>query len=109
MASLINVGKKQLKNILIKKDIDLEIHLVLSLTTSLDDLFVAVKKFKGLNFQKLLFTKYDETSSHGNILNLSLRSRLPISYIATGQNVPEDIITADSEQIARTLLGKSDS
>jgi flagellar biosynthesis protein FlhF len=99
----------ELKNILTKKDIDLEAHLVLSLTTSLDDLFVAYNKFKELNFKNLLFTKFDETSSYGNILNLSLRTRMPISYIATGQNVPEDIMTAESENIAKLLLNKQDA
>ncbi len=94
----------ELKSILTKRAAELETHLVLSLTTNLDDMFVAFKKFKELNFTKVLFTKYDESSSCGNILNLSLRSRIPISYITTGQNVPEDIMTADSEKIAELLL-----
>jgi len=100
-------NKKQmaeLKEILTKRHLDLETHLVLSLTTSLEDLFTAVKKFSELNCKKLLFTKIDETTRYGNILNLSLRTQLPISYISNGQNVPEDIITAESEAIAKILL-----
>jgi len=105
-------NKKQmleLKSILTKRDVDLEPHLVLSLTTNLDDLFLAVKKFRELNFKKILFTKLDESSNYGNILNLSLRTRMPISYIATGQNVPEDIMTAESGDIAKVLLNIQDS
>lgn len=97
----------ELKNILLKRSIDLETHLVLSLTTNLEDLFVACNKFKELDFKRILFTKFDETTSCGNILNLSLRTRMPISYITTGQNVPEDIITADGMKIAEQLLKQS--
>jgi flagellar biosynthesis protein FlhF len=95
---------RELKKILTNRDIDLETHLVLSLTTSLDDLVTAAKKFDDLNFKKLLFTKLDESANYGNILNLSLKTRVPISYIATGQNVPEDIVMAESDNIAKMLL-----
>ncbi len=103
-------NKKQmfeLKTILTKRAVDFETHLVLSLTTSIDDQYAAFKKFRELNFRKMLLTKFDETSSYGNILNLSLRTRIPISYITTGQNVPEDIMTAESENIADLLLDGS--
>jgi flagellar biosynthesis protein FlhF len=32
-------------------------------------------------------------------------SRLPLSYLTNGQNVPDDIETADAGRLARVILG----
>lgn len=54
---------------------------------------------------KLIFTKLDETSSYGNLLNIKLYSDAGISYVTNGQNVPDDIEVFDTQKIVKQLLG----
>ncbi len=82
-----------------------ETHLVLSATTKYKDLEDAVERFSCVPLDKFVFTKLDETTTFGNILNIVVKYRYPLSYITNGQNVPNDIEVADSMKIARGLLG----
>lgn len=68
-----------------------ETHLVLSATTKTKDLIDIVGKFTHIPTHRLLFTKLDETDNLDNIHELYERFSLPISYLTTGQRVPEDI------------------
>jgi len=54
----------------------------------------------------LFFTKVDETSRPGILLNLPVLTELPVSYISTGQRVPEDVKLLTPETMADYLLGK---
>ena len=56
---------------------------------------------------KLIFTKIDETSSLGVLLNVRELTGKPLSYVTTGQSVPDDIESADVETISKKLLGNS--
>lgn len=83
-----------------------EIFLVISLTTGYKDIESILESYQFLGDYKLLFTKLDEASSVGNILNARVASGKPLSYFAIGQSVPDDIEIADSEKVARKLLGE---
>ena len=50
-------------------------------------------------------TKLDETSSYGNLLNIRLYSGADLSYMANGQNVPDDIEEFNAQMIVKQLLG----
>jgi len=54
----------------------------------------------------LLFTKLDETLTYGNILNAVLDFKKPLSFITTGQDVPNDIEVAEPDRIARLVAGE---
>ena len=54
---------------------------------------------------KMPKTKFDETISLGSLLNICYKTKIRISYIATGQNVPDDIEIMSPEKIAKSLLG----
>ena len=54
---------------------------------------------------KLIFTKLDETSSYGNLLNIKLYADADLSYVTIGQNVPDDIEVFDTQKIVKQLLG----
>jgi flagellar biosynthesis protein FlhF len=87
-----------------------EKHLVLSVTSKSSDLKEITKRFSKLNFDKLLFTKLDETTAFGPILNEAVWCKKPISYLTTGQSVPQDIEVATDEKIAElVMLGSFDS
>ena len=54
---------------------------------------------------KLIFTKLDETETLGNLLNLKLHTGASLSYVTSGQNVPEDIETFNPQNTVKLLLG----
>ncbi len=82
-----------------------EVYLVLSATTKYKDLLEIVDTYKTISDFKLIFTKLDETSSYGNILNVRLYSEADLSYMTTGQNVPDDLEVFNSQMIVKQLLG----
>ncbi len=83
-----------------------EVHLVLSATTKYNDVVDIIEHFKDVKPIRLIFTKIDESTTYGTILNTLSRFNLPISYLTTGQNVPEDIEIAKADRIAKLLLTK---
>lgn len=85
--------------------VPVEVHLVLSVTTRSRDLEKILRHYAGLKASRLLLTKLDETECHGPLLGLPVVSRLPLSYLTTGQNVPDDIEEATPEAVARYLSG----
>jgi len=80
---------------------DSEVYLVLSATTKYKDLIV----YKEISNYKIIFTKLDETTTYGSILNIKLYSNAEVSYITNGQNVPDDIEVFNSQKIVKRLLG----
>ena len=94
----------ELKSLLADAEVD-EIHLVLSLTASLDFLVSTVDHFSSVGTCSLVLTKLDEAHELGVMLNLSRRVGLPVSYLTTGQDVPDDIEGAEPQRMARLVLG----
>lgn len=83
-----------------------EVHLVLSATSKFSDVIDVIEHFKSIGPRRLLFTKIDESTTYGGLLNTVSKYEIPISYITTGQNVPEDIEAARPERISKLLLTK---
>lgn len=81
-----------------------EVHLVLPAAISAADLRVQAQAFAALRPDRLLWTKLDECAVFGALFNGFLNSRLPFSYLSTGQRVPEDFEVATAERIGRLLL-----
>jgi flagellar biosynthesis protein FlhF len=94
----------ELKSLLADAEVD-EIHLVLSLTASLDFLVSTVDHFSSVGTSSLVLTKLDEAHELGEMLNLARRVGLPVSYLTTGQDVPDDIEGAETQRMARLVLG----
>lgn len=82
-----------------------ETYLVIAVNTSLRDAREAMRCYEKVGFDRLIFTKLDETSHFGLMLNLTAQARKPMSYFTTGQNVPDDIEVANPQRIARLILG----
>ena len=82
-----------------------EVYLVLSATTKYKDLLDIVDIYREITDYKLIFTKLDETTTYGNILNVKLYSKADLSYVTNGQNVPDDIEVFDTQKIVKQLLG----
>ena len=54
----------------------------------------------------IFFTKIDETYKPGILLNLPIKTDIPLSFISIGQKVPEDIRVLNPERIAKYILGE---
>jgi flagellar biosynthesis protein FlhF len=96
---------QELKSLLAEAHVD-EVHLVMSMTSSRQSLEAAAEKFKAAGTTALILTKLDEASGMGAVLSLARRVDLPISYLTTGQAVPDDIEPAHPRRIARLILGQ---
>ncbi len=84
-----------------------EIYLVLSSTTDLEGIKEILKQYEFVDDYKIIFTKIDEASSNGVILNTKFYTQNPLSYFTTGQNVPEDIEIANITKVGNQLIGES--
>lgn len=82
-----------------------EVYLVLNAATKYRDLKEIADVYKELTDYSIIFTKLDETSSAGVMLNMRLYTKRPLSYVTWGQNVPDDIGKVDAQKIAKKLLG----
>lgn len=82
-----------------------DVYLVLSATTKYNDLTSIVDAYNEISDYRIIFTKLDETSTYGNLLNIKLYSDADISYSTNGQNVPDDIEVFDTQKIVKQLLG----
>ncbi|MBO8127491.1 MAG: flagellar biosynthesis protein FlhF, partial [Firmicutes bacterium] len=82
-----------------------DVALVLSATTHPRGLLDCLERFKPCNYNQLIFTKIDEVETYGAMYNTLRDSGLPLTYLTTGQNVPDDISPGSPEYIAGLLLG----
>lgn len=81
-----------------------ESHLVLSSTVSEAVLMRTAERFRPLSPGRAIFTKLDEAVCFGVIVNIIRKIGVPISFLTTGQEVPDQIEVADSHRIARFVL-----
>ena len=84
---------------------DALVYLVLSATTKYKDLTSIADTYREMTDYKIIFTKLDETTSFGNLLNLKLYTESDLSYVTYGQNVPDDIDKFDPQSIVKKILG----
>lgn len=82
-----------------------ENYLVLSMTTRWRDMRKIVDQMKSVPIDKLILTKWDETSCYGVALNMVYHYPYPLSYVSLGQGVPQDIMKADPHFMAKKILG----
>jgi flagellar biosynthesis protein FlhF len=94
---------------MISNDCSIESHLLLSASTSESEMDSAARNFGRLNCKSYIFTKTDETKARGAIINQLLKLRMPISFVTTGQRVPEDIFKATKTGILGLILQQEKS
>ncbi|AJY76585.1 flagellar biosynthesis protein FlhF [Paenibacillus beijingensis] len=84
---------------------DSETLLVLSLTGKSKDMADVAQPFIRHGVRKVVFTKMDETSQYGAILNLAMEQGMMPTYIGFGQTVPDDIEPFRAASYIERLLG----
>ncbi len=83
-----------------------EIFLVISSTTKSQDIRNIVDNFRSMGYNRLIYTKLDETNSYGVLLNGIYLTNMPAIYLTTGQSVPDDICVADIDRMSAYILGE---
>ncbi|MBI9017117.1 MAG: flagellar biosynthesis protein FlhF [Phycisphaerae bacterium] len=86
-----------------------EVHLVLSSTANQSHMLSAAERFKSIGVDRIILTKLDEAISFGVILSVMKKVDASISYVTTGQAVPDDIEVAGGQKLARMMLGLNDN
>jgi len=85
-------------------DYEIDVNLVLSAGSKLEDLKEIYKNFSFLNIDTLVFTKFDETKAFGTVFSLIYDIDRPVSYFSVGQEVPDDIEVANSDFLVECML-----
>jgi flagellar biosynthesis protein FlhF len=94
---------QELRTFLTEANAD-EVHLVLSSVAATRTLEETAQRFAAVGATSLILTKLDEATGLGNVLPMLRSSGLPLSYWTNGQNVPDDIETADAHRFAEMVL-----
>ncbi|MEZ4648998.1 MAG: hypothetical protein R3E97_09490 [Candidatus Eisenbacteria bacterium] len=85
-----------------------EIQLVLAANSRVRDMAFALEGFSRLPIRHLVFTKLDETTRQGGLFTLALKARKPVAYLATGQEVPDDLHVATVEALTQGITGREE-
>ncbi|HSW46085.1 MAG TPA: flagellar biosynthesis protein FlhF [Phycisphaerae bacterium] len=84
--------------------VSLEVHLLLSCACDQAQLLQVAERFSMLGVDRAVFTKLDEAVGLGVVLNVARRLDMQLSYLTTGQDVPDDIEVGHRRSIAERLL-----
>ena len=84
---------------------EIDTQLVLSSSMKSADLSRVIDGYEIFRPGRLLFTKLDETTAPGPILNETVRTGKPLSFFAAGQRIPEDLEAATPARLIELILG----
>lgn len=81
--------------------------LCLNATSTGETLTDVIKAYKGKGLDGCLITKLDEAATIGNTLDVIIREKLKLYYVANGQRVPEDVHLANKLYLVQHALKQS--
>lgn len=82
----------------------IDVNLVLSAGSKVEDLIEIYNGFSFLEIDTLIITKFDETKIFGNVFSLIYETNTPVSYFSVGQEVPDDLVEAKSEFLVECVF-----
>lgn len=80
---------------------DSNIFLALSMSTNKETMTSILDRYRKLNYNGVVLTKFDEILSYENFWNMLELNRFPVKYFCYGQDVPEDISDATLENLVK--------
>lgn len=84
-----------------------QVHLVLSSAASQSVLMESARRFAPIGPQHVIFTKLDEAVNFGVLVNVAKRVDATLSFITTGQEVPDHIEVGQADRLARMVVSGS--
>jgi flagellar biosynthesis protein FlhF len=97
------VSREMLRVLAGRKDV--RTHLVLAANTPPAIARRTLDRFEDANATRVVITKLDEAESLAPLVALLRDRRIPVSYLGTGQNVPEDLERATAPLLAAWVAG----
>lgn len=88
---------------------DVRMHLVLDAGQSLGQLSRVIDAYRELRPDRIVLTRLDLIEWLGPLLGLLDEVRIPLSYLCSGQRVPEDIAPGSAQFLAESVLGETPS
>ncbi len=85
-----------------------QLHLVVSAATGALELGAIGERYRALQPDRLLFSKLDEAAGPGAVLSVAVRIGRPVSCVADGQRVPEDLHALSGPELADLVLPDQD-
>lgn len=85
---------------------DVRTHLVMPAGTSAADGARILDRYEDAHPDRVVLTRVDEAETVSPLINVLRNRRIPISYLGTGQRVPEDLYRATSPLVAACVLGE---
>nr|WP_314862790.1 flagellar biosynthesis protein FlhF [uncultured Undibacterium sp.] len=79
--------------------VDVKRLLCLNATSTGETLSEVVRAYKGNGLSGCILTKLDEAATIGGALDIAIRQKLNIYYVASGQRVPEDLHVANKQYL----------
>ena len=89
-------------------ELNIDKHLVLSATTREIELLNTIERFNTLGITNTIFTKTDECSNLGILLNIQTQNSNPLSYVTNGQRVPEDLVEVSQNRVAELIMSQNE-
>ena len=80
-------------------------HLLLPASMKMADVSRLAAAYKQFDPSKLLFTRLDETSSFASMANLAAETKLPLSFLTSGQRIPDDLEEGNLERLRDLIFG----
>ncbi|WP_246615082.1 flagellar biosynthesis protein FlhF [Agarivorans litoreus] len=99
---------EQLDKLVKNSRVNIRNYLVMSANAQRRVIEETVNQFQRIPLAGTILTKLDESLALGEVLNVTLRHALPISYVTHGQQVPEDIAVAAPTQLIEQALSVID-
>jgi flagellar biosynthesis protein FlhF len=81
----------------------------LNATNTGETLTDVINAYKGRGLDGCIVTKLDEAATIGNTLDVIIREKLKLYYVANGQRVPEDIHLANKDYLIRQAIKLGES
>jgi flagellar biosynthesis protein FlhF len=88
---------------------EINMHLVLRADGKTADGITAVQRYSSFGVSRLIFTGIDEAATFGSVYGIAVGSGKPISFLGTGQRIPEDLEPATASRIVRLVLNQKES
>ena len=95
---------EQLDTLMQNSNVNIQSYLVISATAQRRVVEEAIAHFKRIPLSGCILTKVDESIGLGEVLSVSMQNKLPVSYITTGQRVPEDIEVATAKRLVEATI-----
>jgi flagellar biosynthesis protein FlhF len=86
---------------------DVRTHLVVSAASAAADVARTIDQYRCAVPHRIAFSRLDEAETLSPVVGVLRAQQLPVSYLGTGQRVPEDLDRATGATLAALVLGES--